>query len=164
MSTTATATATATTSGTSHPLRRHTGHPPSSQPMTTTTSTSTSASTSTRPPRTLEDLTVIARNQVNWDTRLGVSYWLGEAERHRANSQTHGPVDADLVFLDLVKSTNILYSLREHPEYVGYLDAEARETMRKVCSSLDEGLLIRELIGYVCRIWKRCWIRYMILT
>jgi hypothetical protein len=93
---------------------------------------SSAPSTSYRHPRTLEDLTRIARDEVKWEVSHGVSFWLNEGERHRDNAKSHTMADADLIFIDLVKSTNILYALQKHPDYNTYLDAGAREVMRQV--------------------------------
>jgi hypothetical protein len=90
------------------------------------------STTLNRHPRTLEDLTRMARDEVKCEVSHGVSFWLNEGEQHRDNAKSHTMTDADLIFIDLVKSTNILYALQKHPDYNTYLDVGEREVMRQV--------------------------------
>lgn len=86
-------------------------------------------------PHNLQELAIIARDEVGWDPSLKVTHWLHKAEefREKALNAERGQ-DNESMWIELAKSTDILHRLKEHQGYRTYFTEQQRSTMTKVCA------------------------------
>jgi hypothetical protein len=84
-------------------------------------------------PHNLQELTILARDEVRWDPNLKVTHWLHKAEEFREKAMNaEQNSDVETTWIELAKSTDILHRLKEHSGYRTYFTESQRSTMTKV--------------------------------
>jgi hypothetical protein len=84
-------------------------------------------------PRNLQELTILAKDEVGWNPTLKVTHWLHKAEEFREKAfNADKNSDIETTWIELAKSTDILHRLKEHAGYRTYFTESQRSTMTKV--------------------------------